>query len=85
MSRATVVHIDLPAISDNIATLRTRLADQKFMAVVKADAYGHGAVRVAQHIESDVDAIAVAFTKEAVILREAGISKPLLVLSLIHI
>ena len=80
MSRATVVHIDLPAISDNIAALRSRLADQKFMAVVKADAYGHGAVRVAQHIESDVDAIAVAFTEEAVILREAGISKPLLVL-----
>ena len=80
MSRATVVHIDLPAISDNIAALRARLVDQKFMAVVKADAYGHGAVRVAQHIESDVDALAVAFTEEAVILREAGISKPLLVL-----
>jgi alanine racemase len=44
MSRATVVHIDLAAISANIAALRARLATQKFMAVVKADAYGHGAV-----------------------------------------
>ena len=80
MSRATVVHIDLGAISANIATLRARLATQKFMAVVKADAYGHGAVPVATHIEPDVDAIAVAFTEEAVLLREAGISKPLLIL-----
>lgn len=80
MSRATIVRIDLTAISANIATLRATLANQKFMAVVKADAYGHGAVPVAQHIESEVDALAVAFTEEAVILREAGVSKPLLVL-----
>jgi alanine racemase len=50
------------------------------MAVVKADAYGHGAVRVAQHIEPMVDALAVAFTEEAVALREAGVSAPLLIL-----
>ena len=80
MSRTTMVHIDLTAISENIHALRAPLAAHRFMAVVKADAYGHGAVRVAQHIESMVDALAVAFTEEAVALREAGISAPLLIL-----
>ena len=80
MSRTTTVHIDLAAISENIHTLRAPLAGHRFMAVVKADAYGHGAVRVAQHIEPGVDALAVAFTEEAVALREAGINAPLLIL-----
>ena len=80
MSRTTTVHIDLAAIRENIQTLRAPLAAHRFMAVVKADAYGHGAVRVAQHIESMVDALAVAFTEEAVVLREAGINAPLLIL-----
>ena len=80
MSRTTTVHIDLAAISENIHTLRAPLAAHRFMAVVKADAYGHGAVRVAQHIEPMVDALAVAFTEEAVALREAGVSAPILIL-----
>lgn len=80
MSRTTTVHIDLAAISENIHTLRAPLAGHRFMAVVKADAYGHGAVRVAQHIEPSVDALAVAFTEEAVALREAGTNAPLLIL-----
>ena len=80
MSRTTTVHIDLAAISENIHTLRAPLAGHRFMAVVKADAYGHGAVRVAQHIEPSVDALAVAFTEEALALREAGINAPLLIL-----
>ena len=79
MSRTTTVHIDLTAIGENINTLRGSLAAQRFMAVVKADAYGHGAVRVAQHIEPSVDALAVAFTEEAVALREAGIKAPPLI------
>lgn len=80
MSRATTIHIDLTVISDNIAALRAPLVDQKFIAVVKANAYGHGAVPVAQHIEALVDALAVAYTEEAVILREAGIKAPILIL-----
>ena len=80
MSRTTTVHIDLAAIGENINTLRAPLAAHRFMAVVKADAYGHGAVRVAQHIEPMVDALAVAFTEEAVALREAGVSAPILIL-----
>ncbi len=73
MTRATALHIDLSVISANVSTLRQRIGAQKFMAVVKADAYGHGAVRVAQHIETDVDALAVAITEEAIALREAGV------------
>ena len=80
MSRTTAIHIDLAAISENIQTLRAPLAAHRFMAVVKADAYGHGAVRVARHIEPVVDALAVAFTEEAVALREAGVNAPLLIL-----
>ena len=63
MSRTTTVHIDLTAIGENIHTLRGSLAAQRFMAVVKADAFGHGAVRVAQHIQHSVDALAaVSYT-----------------------
>ena len=80
MSRTTSVHIDLAAISENICTLRGALGAHRFMAVVKADAYGHGAVQVAQHVEAIVDALAVAFTEEAVALREAGVNAPLLIL-----
>ena len=80
MPRATTVSIDLGAISDNIAVLKTDLGATRFMGVIKADAYGHGAVPVAQHIEGSVDAFAVAFTEEALALRAAGISKPILIL-----
>ena len=80
MSRTTAVHIDLAAISENIRTLRRGLAAHQFMAVVKADAFGHGAIKVAKHIEAIVDAFAVAFTEEAVALREMGVSAPLLIL-----
>ncbi|MDG1932213.1 MAG: alanine racemase [Luminiphilus sp.] len=80
MSRATTIHIDLTVISDNIAALRAPLSNQKLLAVLKANAYGHGAIPVAQHIEAMVDALAVAYTEEAVILRDAGIKAPILVL-----
>lgn len=80
MPRDTTVFIDLAAIGDNIATLKGSLDACQFMAVVKADAYGHGAVAVAQYVEPMVDAFAVAFTEEAIELRTAGIRKPILIL-----
>ena len=80
MTRATRLHIDLTAISANVATLRAHIGTQKLMAVVKADAYGHGATQVAKHIETQVDALAVAITEEAITLREAGVAAPILVL-----
>ena len=79
MTRATRLHIDLTAISANVATLRAHIGTQKLMAVVKADAYGHGATQVAKHIETQVDALAVAITEEAITLREAGVAAPIFV------
>jgi alanine racemase len=48
--------------------------------VLKADAYGHGAIRCAQALQGPTDAFAVAFVDEAVTLREAGIEAPILIL-----
>jgi len=50
------------------------------IAVIKANAYGHGMVKVAQFLEDSVPVFAVAFIDEAIQLREAGISKPILIL-----
>lgn len=73
--------ISLDAIRDNIKKGRALLAPgTKLMGVVKADAYGHGAVPVAKAIEDLVDAYGVAMPEEGVELRKAGITKPVLVL-----
>lgn len=74
--------IDLGAIDHNLTQLQGLMAPGvKTMAVVKADAYGHGSVRVAKHIQDRVDYLAVACVEEALELRAAGIEKPILVLS----
>ncbi len=78
----TFARIDLDAISHNLSQLKSCIAPGvRAMAVVKADGYGHGSVRVARHIEEDVDYFAVAELSEAIILREGGIQKPILILS----
>ena len=80
MSRPTRVTIDLRALTDNAQALRKQAGSRKFMAVVKADAYGHGAIECAHALSEDVDAFAVAITEEALALRSAGIEHPILVL-----
>lgn len=78
--RPTWVRIDLDAIRDNVRTLRS-IAGVPVMAVLKADAYGHGAVRAARAaLAGGAVALAVATLGEARILREAGIGAPVLVL-----
>jgi alanine racemase len=73
--------ISLPAIGHNIAGVRKRLLPGvRLMAVIKADAYGHGAVRVGKYLEDKVDYFAVATLDEAVELRENGIRLPILIL-----
>lgn len=52
----------------------------KLMAIIKADAYGHGAVMVAQTLEDVADAYGVAILEEGIELRQAGINKPILIL-----
>lgn len=78
--------IDLGAIRDNFAAMRSRLRDDtKMIAVVKTDAYGHGAVRIAEMMEPEayIWGFAVATTEEAVELRRAGIRKPILCLGFV--
>lgn len=71
--------IDLGAIKDNALYIKKRVKTEVY-AVVKADAYGHGAVRVAKHIENVVDGFAVATDFEALELTGANIKKPILIL-----
>ncbi|MDH4871495.1 alanine racemase [Pseudomonas sp. BN515] len=71
--------IDLEALRHNYRLAR-EVTGAKALAVVKADAYGHGAVRCAQALESEANGFAVACIEEALQLRAAGIRKPILLL-----
>ena len=71
--------IDLQALRHNYRLARG-LGGGRALAVVKADAYGHGAVACANALEPEVDGFAVACIEEALQLREAGIGKPILLL-----
>ena len=71
--------IDLQALRHNYQLAR-ETTGAKALAVIKADAYGHGAVRVAQALESQADGFAVACIEEALELRQAGIRAPVLLL-----
>lgn len=79
MSRPAVAHIRLDAFRHNY-----RVAKQchggKALAVVKANAYGHGAITCAQAIADEADGFAVAAIEEALALRQAGITAPILLL-----
>ncbi|MFE7631360.1 alanine racemase [Kocuria sp. NPDC057446] len=71
--------VDLAAIRANVRRIRALAAPARLMAVVKADAYGHGAVPVARAVlEAGADALGVAHATEALELRAAGIGAPLL-------
>lgn len=74
------VEIDLNAIHQNVLTTKSLLEPScKILAVVKADAYGHGAVQVAKTaLRSGVDYLGVATVDEAIELRDAGITAPIL-------
>ncbi len=73
--------IDLAAIEHNTDQIRKRTGyDTALMAVVKADAYGHGAIPVAKRIEKKVNAFCVAAAEEGYSLREAGSKLPILIL-----
>jgi len=80
--RRTWAEIDLGALERNYRTLRAMLPRGcRFMGVVKADAYGHGAVTVARRLEElGCDYLAVAALDEAEELRQAGIEMPILIL-----
>ena len=78
----TYAAIDLGAIAHNLTEIKKKLQPGVLsLAIVKADAYGHGAVGVAREIQDRVDYFGIAELGEAVELREAGVTKPILILS----
>ncbi|MBE9503256.1 MAG: alanine racemase [Proteobacteria bacterium] len=80
--RPTVCEINLQALQDNYTLIKNRAGKgRKILAVVKADAYGHGAVEVSKSLEEmGVDALGVAILEEALRLRENGITSSILIL-----
>lgn len=81
-TRPTIAEIDLDRLAFNYRSVRDFVGeDIEFMAVVKADGYGHGAVRCAERLQNEgVDWFAVATVEEGIELRRSGIAKPILVL-----
>jgi alanine racemase len=79
--RPTLVEVDLDRLAENFRAIRRRVAPAKVMPILKANAYGHGLVEVARLMESlGADYLGVAVLEEGLLLREAGISTPILVL-----
>ncbi|TVP91126.1 alanine racemase [Alkalibacterium sp.] len=81
--RYTKAEIDLDKVTYNYGKMKTHITEgTKIMGVIKADAYGHGAVEIGRHLETlDTDYLAVAVLDEAMELREAGVKLPILLLS----
>lgn len=79
MTRPVRARIDLSALTFNLSRVRHAASHSRVMAVIKADGYGHGMSEVAAALQ-DADAFAVASLEEGLLLREAGIEKPVLLL-----
>ena len=78
--RGLVAEIDLSALQHNLQIIRTVAGKRDVISVVKADAYGHGSVEVARRlVAGGTTDLAVAYTDEAKVLRETGITAPILV------
>ncbi len=79
--RPTVVEVSLARLAENYRAIQAAVAPAAVMPIVKANAYGHGLVPVARHLVGlGVRSLGVAFLEEAVALREAGVSLPILVM-----
>lgn len=79
--RPTQVTIDLDVIISNHLAIKSRAGDAKIMYILKANAYGHGLIRIAKHLETHgVQYFGVAYLEEGIMLREAGVTVPILVL-----
>jgi alanine racemase len=79
-ARPTRIRVDLDALSHNLRALRAH-AGVPVMGIVKANAYGHGLVPVARHLQAQgVEQLGVAFLEEGVALRQAGVHLPILVM-----
>ncbi len=79
--RPVWAEVNLDQLRENVRNVKEKIHGKKITAIVKADAYGHGACQVALAIESQVDCFGVAIIDEAISLRKIGIKKPIMVLS----
>lgn len=77
MRRTARAVIDLAALRHNLEVARRQTPRSRIMAVVKAEAYGHGMLRTAETLSPSVDAFAVSYVEEGLALREAGIDRPI--------
>ena len=80
MARPTQATLDLDALRHNVALTKQLAPHSRLMAVIKANAYGHGMTVIGKALQPQVDALAVACIEEAVELRDAGITIPILLL-----
>src|SRR5687768_9450806 len=79
--RPTTAYVDLSALAANVQAVRARVGQRRIMAVVKANAYGHGLVPTAEaFLKAGADELGVAFLEEGIALRRAGVKAPILVL-----
>ena len=79
--RPTRVEVDLKKLSENFRNVKKYVAPAKVMPILKANAYGHGLLRIAQLFEElNADYLGVAVVEEGILLREKGINLPILVL-----
>lgn len=79
--RPTYADIDLAALAHNLKQVQTHVGQARVLAVVKADAYGHGAARASEALlEAGAWGLAVSLVEEGVELREAGVRGPIVVL-----
>lgn len=80
--RAARAEVDLDAVAHNVATLAGLASPARLCAVVKADGYGHGAIAVGTAaLDAGAEWLAVALIEEGAVLRKAGVTAPILVLS----
>jgi alanine racemase len=83
MEFPTWVEVDLDRFRRNLGAIRSAIGERRrILLVVKADAYGHGAVEIAQHaVRAGVNMLGVATLHEGIELRSSGLSAPIVILS----
>ncbi len=79
--RATWAEVNLKRLESNLAAIKRKVAPSKVMLVVKANAYGHGLAEVSKVLAGKSDYIGVAVLEEGILLRELGVTAPIIVLS----
>ena len=78
--RATWAEVNLTRLEHNLAAIKRRVAPAKMMLIVKANAYGHGLAEVSKALAGKTDYVGVAVLEEGMLLRELGVTAPIIVL-----